>query len=138
MARGYIARRLKVPIKKAIKQRASKIEGVALGWKTRRILKLKEVQNRIKQIKDFAKARKETLKESQKDMSIEEKQKVLNLIEGYEYSRQSTVYKLIKLIHQMSERSQWLTTATAELTDDILRTPRGKDQSFAIDAYGSR
>ena len=40
MARGFLARKYKFPAKKALKGKAAVLEGAALGWKTRRILKL--------------------------------------------------------------------------------------------------
>ena len=40
LVRGFIARKYKFPAKKAIKGRAGVLEGAAMGWKTRRILKL--------------------------------------------------------------------------------------------------
>lgn len=45
--RGYLARKRKVPIRRKIKGSLKAIEAAALGWKVRRIMKLKEVKNRI-------------------------------------------------------------------------------------------
>ena len=47
LVRGFLARKNRLPYKKATKGRAAKLEAVALGWKVRRIFKLKEVQMRV-------------------------------------------------------------------------------------------
>ena len=43
LVRGFLARKIKVPIHRKIRGTKTVIEGAALGWKTRRIFKLKEV-----------------------------------------------------------------------------------------------
>lgn len=124
--RAYRDRKIKVPINRKIKDKKAILEAMALGWKARRILKLKEVQSRIKQIRDFENAEEETLAEAKKSttLSADEKQKLLDLIEGFRTSRQNTVVKLIKLVHNMEQRSLWVTCSAAEKTDEGLRTPR--------------
>ena len=47
LVRGFLARKNRVPYKRATKKKAAQLEAVALGWKIRRIFKLKEVQMRI-------------------------------------------------------------------------------------------
>lgn len=116
------------------------MEAVALGWKARRILKVKEVQNRIKQIHDYENAEEQTLEEAKKrdkTISPEERQKLMNLIEGFRLSRKNTVVKFIKLMHNMEDRGLWLTYFTAELADEGLRTPR-KSAANAPEAFLKR
>ena len=91
-----------MPLKRKLKPNATKIEGVALGWKTRRIMKLKEVKNRIQQISDYENAEVETHTEAIKTKNPEERQKLGNMIEGFRASRANTVEKLIRLIHKMN------------------------------------
>ena len=101
------------------------LEAAALGWKTRRIIRSKEIQNRIKQVRDYENAEEETLIEAKKpSTNAEERQNLLNLIEGFRLSRESTVIKLIKLVHSMHQKGLWITYATAEQADTSLRTPR--------------
>ena len=49
------------------------IEAVALGWKIRRIFKIKEVLNRIQQIRDYENAEEDTLNEVTKTSANEER-----------------------------------------------------------------
>ena len=64
---------------------------------------------------DYENAEEETLEEAKKRTTTpEERQNLMGLIDGYRMSRQNTVVKLIKLIHNMAEKGLWLTYATAE------------------------
>ena len=76
-------------------------------------------------MRDYENAEEETLVEAKKTSTkTEERQKLLNLIEGLRLSRQNTVIKLIKLIKNMNEKGLWITYVTAEQADEGLRTPR--------------
>ena len=125
LIRGFLARRVKVPIKRKISGNASKIEGVALVWKTRRIMRLKEVKNRIQQITDYENAEVEAHTDAKKTKNTEERQKLLNMIEGFRTSRANTVEKLIVLIRKMNQNGLWMTYKTSQMAEESLRTPRG-------------
>ena len=45
--RGCYARRIKAPVRARLGKRITILEAVALGWKVRRIMKTKEVVNRV-------------------------------------------------------------------------------------------
>jgi len=47
LIRGFLDRRIKLPMLRKLGDNARKLRGLALGWKVRRIMKLKEVKNRI-------------------------------------------------------------------------------------------
>ena len=87
-------------------------------------MKLKEIKNRVKQIRDYENAEEDTLGEAKKTKDAAERQKLLVLIEGFRQSRANTVEKLIKLVRQLNDQSLWLTYAAAEQAEDNLRTPR--------------
>ena len=66
-------------------------------------------------MRDYENAEEETLEEAKKRTTTpEERQNLLGLIDGFRLSRQNTVVKLIKLVHNMAEKGLWLTYATAE------------------------
>ena len=66
-------------------------------------------------MRDYENAEEETLEEAKKSSTTaEERQNLLGLIDGFRLSRQNTVVKLIKLVHNMAEKGLWLTYATAE------------------------
>ena len=66
-------------------------------------------------MRDYENAEEETLEEAKKSATTaEERQNLLGLIDGFRLSRQNTVVKLIKLVHNMAEKGLWLTYATAE------------------------
>ena len=50
LVRGFLARKVKVPTRRAIKSKVRKLGALALGWKIRRIFKLKEVQFLVQQV----------------------------------------------------------------------------------------
>lgn len=58
--RGYYARKVIIPVKKAFGfGREEKLSSVAKGWKIRKIMKTKEIENHIQQIKDYQNAMKD-------------------------------------------------------------------------------
>ena len=66
-------------------------------------------------MRDYENAEEETLEEAKKSATTaEERQNLMSLIDGFRLSRQNTVVKLIKLVHNMAEKGLWLTYATAE------------------------
>lgn len=116
--RGHYARKIKAPIRRKIKDKRAVVEAAALGWKTRRMLKVKEVKGRICQIRDFENAEEETLAEAMKSSNLAEKQSLANHIDGLRLSRTNTIVKLINLFHKLSEKGLWLTYLRAEDAGD--------------------
>ena len=51
--RGYRARKIIVPIRKKLGSNITLLQSVAIGWKIRRIMKTKEIQLRVQEIRDY-------------------------------------------------------------------------------------
>ena len=66
-----------MPIRQKLKGKCTRIEGVALGWRVRRIMKTREVQNRVAQIRDYENALEETAMEARQVKSAEEREKLM-------------------------------------------------------------
>ncbi len=54
--KGYYTRHVIVKIKKAFSKVEIKLKAIVIGWKIRKIMKTKEIDNTIVQIKDYARA----------------------------------------------------------------------------------
>jgi len=136
--RGYQARKTKIPIRRSMRGSIKVLEAAALGWKVRRIMKLKEVKNRVQQIKEFEMARVDTMREATLTAELGEKQKLLGLVSGLEQSRLTTVASLLNLVRKLSEKSLWLTYAAAEQAGEELRTPRRMQNTVAAENFLKR
>lgn len=101
--KGHYARKIKIPIKKAFKAIEPKLNGVVAGWRLRRILKTKEIQTYISQIKDFNITKSHILFNN--DTNIEVKRQLeLSL----QQSKFNTTNKMLRLIEKMQQNALWL------------------------------
>ena len=99
MWRGHFARRVRVPVRAKLgKRRTGILEGLALGWKVRRILRTKEVSNRIKQILEL---NEEVLREMYTRTGIMNRHMDKELVQGLRKSILSAKERLISLITKM-------------------------------------
>lgn len=79
-----------------------KLDSVIKGWRIRKIMKTKEIENNINQIKDYQNAMNDLVGE----MSISERR--IQLQKALEISRYNTVNKMISLITKMEFNGLWL------------------------------
>lgn len=101
--KGHYARKIKIPIKKAFKAIEPRLNGVVAGWRLRRILKTKEIQTYISQIKDFNITKSHILFNN--DTNIEVKRQLeLSL----QQSKFNTTNKMLRLIEKMQQNALWL------------------------------
>ena len=66
-----MARNKRIPIKKAFKEVEMSLSSIIVGWRVRRIIRTKEIQNYFSQIRDF----KQAIKELKQDRSSDERKK---------------------------------------------------------------
>jgi hypothetical protein len=91
--KGFYSRKVVLPIKKSFaKGRGLKLDSVVKGWRIRRIMNTKEIENHINQIKDYQIAMNDLVG----DMTISERR--VQLQKALEISRYNTVSKMISLI----------------------------------------
>lgn len=134
--RGVYARKYIRPLKLTLGPNLRSLEGAACGWRTRRILKSKEISGRIRQIRDFEQALSEASQDA-KSASYAEKIGIQRLIRGFKSSKLDTIAKMVQLLHKMESEGLWITYIKAEEAESHLRTPRKYDLSpeniFAIE-----
>jgi len=88
--RGHFVRKVVVTVHKRIGKFHAALAGLIKGWRVRRIMRTKEVDMRVRQIRDFEN---ELIRGGLGD----------SLSQGLVMSRNNTVYKLIHLISKMQE-----------------------------------
>jgi hypothetical protein len=72
------------------------LEAMVTGWRIRRILKTKEIDMRVRQIKEF-------------ELELRLPDLEANMIQGLIMSRNNTVSKMVALIDKMQSKGLWLT-----------------------------
>lgn len=102
--RGHYTRKVTVPVKSAFKTLETTFTAIVKGWKIRRIMKTKEIQCHISQIKEFILAQKEMIQ----DITPSNKKKIDDLKRGLAASRYNTSVKMIALVHKMQKEGLWL------------------------------
>ena len=90
--RGYLARKLDLQFVLALggPEGVNKLEAVMVGWRTRRILRLKEAKTKIRTIKDH-----DALDLEDMDMDLK-------------VSRSNTCLKLIQFVNSLERDGQWI------------------------------
>ncbi|CDW80949.1 UNKNOWN [Stylonychia lemnae] len=108
---AHYARKYLVVMKRAFSQKEDLLAGAVKAWRLRKIMKTKEVETLIQQIKDYVQAMDDLIG----DFSISERK--MELQRGLEQSRFNTVVKLVKLISKMQENGLWLMYKQMERSD---------------------
>ena len=117
--RGYLARKYKKPMEQAFgpKQRAL-LAAAALGWKTRKIMKLKEVEKRASMVRDHDNSK---LDEIIGGGFFNEKM--------FKESRKNSCRKLSLFVRQMHDQGQWLLVHRGSDFKGPIPSKRGSNQN---------